>query len=133
MSLIKSNMSLIKQQFHTYATRTKQLHTKRILPYLQLKVHLESSQTSVKELFCRNSQHYKTIGYFHTRAALWMFDRVLNATLPNNLLQLEKSLRMEMLTTTGVTHLGLPQPANSLDLHQQQEISYQVDKANKCN
>ena len=37
----------------------------------------------------------------------------------------------EKLTTTGVTHLGLPLPPNSLDLHQQQkELSYQASTFN---
>ena len=30
----------------------------------------------------------------------------------------------EKLTTTGVKHLGLLLPPNSLDLHQQQELNY---------
>ena len=32
--------------------------------------------------------------------------------------------RSEKLTTTGVKHLGLLLPPNSLDLHQQQELNY---------
>ena len=36
--------------------------------------------------FCGNSQFNKGAGYFRKRAPSWMFDRILNATLPNNLL-----------------------------------------------
>ena len=60
------------------------------LQYLQLEVHLESRRTSVVELFCRNNQRVKTVGYFRRRAPSCifdsMFDRNLNATLQNNLL-----------------------------------------------
>ena len=42
------------------------------------------------ELFCRNSQRVKVVGYFRRRAPSCifdrMFDRILNGTLPNNLL-----------------------------------------------
>ena len=45
---------------------------------------------TVVELFCRNSQRVKAVGYFCRRASSCisdrMFDRILNATLPNNLL-----------------------------------------------
>ena len=52
----------------------------------ELEAHLESSRTAGVELFCRNSQPLKSIGYFCRRASLWMFDRILNVTLFNNLL-----------------------------------------------
>ena len=35
----------------------------------------------------------KVVCYFRRRAPSWMFDRVLNVTLPNNLLKLEEGLR----------------------------------------
>ena len=67
------------------------------LQYLQLQAHLESSQTSAVKLFCRNSQRVKTVGYFCRRAPSCifgkMFDRILNATLPNNSLKLGEGLR----------------------------------------
>ena len=60
------------------------------LQYLQSKARLESSHTSAVELFCRNSQRVKVVGYFHKRASSCIFDmmfqRILNVTLPNNLL-----------------------------------------------
>ena len=47
--------------------------------------------------FCRNSQRVKVVGYFCRRAPSWifdrMFDRILNATRPNNLLQIEEGLQ----------------------------------------
>ena len=48
--------------------------------------HLEPGRATAVELFCRNSQRVKTVGYFRRRALLWMFNRILNVTLPNNLL-----------------------------------------------
>ena len=45
------------------------------------------------EIFGRNSQRVKVVGYFRRRASSWMFGRSLNATLSNNLLQLEKGLK----------------------------------------
>ena len=60
------------------------------LQYLQSEAHLKSSQTSAVELFCRNCHRVKAVRYFHRRAPSyifdWMFDRILNALLPNNLL-----------------------------------------------
>ena len=61
------------------------------LQYLQLEVHLGSSQAYAVELFCRNSQRVKAVGYFGRRPP-WcifnrMFDRTLNATLPNIMVQ----------------------------------------------
>ena len=46
----------------------------------------ESSRTVSMDLFCENSQRVKAVGYFCTRAPSWMFDKVLNVNLPNNLL-----------------------------------------------
>ena len=58
--------------------------------YSTSEAHLESSPTSAVELFCGISQRVKAIDYFRRRAPSWMFDRIfgriLNATLPNNLL-----------------------------------------------
>ena len=54
------------------------------LQHIQSGAHLESSRTSAVELFYRNSQRIKTVGYFRRRVPSWTFDRILNATLPNN-------------------------------------------------
>ena len=51
------------------------------LQHIQSEAHLESSRTSEVELYCRNSQRIKAVGYFRRRAPSWMFDRILNATL----------------------------------------------------
>ena len=60
------------------------------LQYLQSEAHLESIRTSPVEPFCENSQRVKVVGYFCRRAPSCMydrmFDRILIATLPNNLL-----------------------------------------------
>ena len=44
-------------------------------------------------VFGKNSQSVEAIGSFRGRAPSWMFDRILNAAQPNNLLQLEEVLR----------------------------------------
>ena len=72
-----------------------------------LKLYLEtsvSSRTTAVELSCGNDQRVKAVGYFCKRAPLW----ILNATLPNNLLQLEVDLKE--LSNTGVKqgNLGAP-------------------------
>ena len=43
---------------------------------------MKFSGTSAVELYCGNSQRIKVVGYFRRRAPSWMFDRILNATLP---------------------------------------------------
>ena len=48
--------------------------------------HTEPGRTIAVELFCRNSQRVKAVDYFRKRAPSWMFGRILNAILPNNLL-----------------------------------------------
>ena len=53
---------------------------------------MESSRTSAVELYFRNSQRVKTVGYFRRRAPSWMFNRILKATLPNNYLPLQEKL-----------------------------------------
>ena len=80
-----NSMPLVTNSMHLQTTYN--LH----LQYLQWEVHLESSQTSVVELFRGNSQRVKEVGYFRRRAPSWMFDRlfdrILNAILlPDNLL-----------------------------------------------
>ena len=52
------------------------------LQHIQSEANLESSRTSTVELYCGNSQRIKAVGYFRRRAPSWMFDRILNATLP---------------------------------------------------
>ena len=48
--------------------------------------HSESSRTPALELVFENSQRVKVVGYFRQRAPSWMFDRILNVSLPNNIL-----------------------------------------------
>ena len=43
-------------------------------------------QTSVVELFWRNSQRLMAVACFCRRAPSWIFNRILNTTLPNSLL-----------------------------------------------
>ena len=78
------HQSAVTNSMHLQSTYTPHL------PYLQSEAHLESSRTSAVEHFCRNSQRVKVIGYFCRRAPSCifdrMFDRILNATLSNNLL-----------------------------------------------
>ena len=52
------------------------------LQHIQSEAHMESSRTFAVELYCGNSQRIKAVGYFRRRAPSWMFDRILNATLP---------------------------------------------------
>ena len=69
---------------HLHSTYTPHLQ------YLKSEAYEKSSQTAAVELFSRNSQRVNAIGYFCRRAPSCifdrMFDRILNATLPNNLL-----------------------------------------------
>ena len=62
-------------------------------PHLQYLQSLEFSRKSTVELFCRNNQLVKTVGYFSIKVPSCvfdrMFDRILNATLLNSLLLLE--------------------------------------------
>ena len=60
------------------------------LQHIESEAHLESSRSLV-DLFCRNSERIKAVGYFRRRAPSWMFDRVLNSTLPSNYLPLCKN------------------------------------------
>ena len=46
----------------------------------------EVRRTSAVEFFCGNSRRAKAVGYFPRKTPLQIFDRILNATLPNNLL-----------------------------------------------
>ena len=63
------------------------------LQKLQSEAHLESSQTFAVEFFGGISQRVKAVDYFRRKAPSWTFDRILNATLPNNLLYFEEGLR----------------------------------------
>ena len=78
------HQSAVTNSMHLQSTYTPHLQ------YLQSEALLESSRTSAVELFCRNSQRVKAVRYFCKRAPSCifdrMFDRILNATLPNNLL-----------------------------------------------
>ena len=55
-----------------------------------MKLHIQSL---VEQLFCGNNQRVKVLGYFCRTAPSSMFDRILNETLSNDLLQLEEGLR----------------------------------------
>ena len=44
------------------------------------------------ESLCENSPHVKAVGYFCMIALSSIFDRILNAALPNSLLQLKEGL-----------------------------------------
>ena len=48
--------------------------------------HSESSRKTAVELFRDNDQRVKAVGYFSKSAPSWIFDKILNVTLPNNLL-----------------------------------------------
>ena len=78
------HQSAVTDSMHLQSTYTPHLQ------HFQSQVHLESGLTYAVELFCGNSQSVKVVGYFRRRALSWifdrMFDRILNATLPNNLL-----------------------------------------------
>ena len=52
------------------------------LQHIQSEAHMESRWTSAVELYCRNSQRIKAVGHFCRRAPSWMFNRILNATMP---------------------------------------------------
>ena len=81
---INPEPQLITESMHLQSTYY--LHLK----YLQSEAHFDSSRTSAVKIFCGNSQSVKTVGYFSRRAPPWMFgivfDRILNVSLPNNLL-----------------------------------------------
>ena len=72
------------------------------------------------ELFCRNCQRVKAVGFFRRKAPSCifgrMFDRILNGTLPNNILEVGEGLRRSFPPLE--LHKGLTLPPNSLDLHQ---------------
>ena len=77
------HQSAVTNSKHLQSTYTPHLQ------YLQSQAHLESTRTCAVKLFCRNSQRVKPVGYFCRRAPSCisdrMFDRILNATLTNNL------------------------------------------------
>ena len=66
---------------------------------------MESGRRSMVDLFCVSKQHVKPVGCFRTGAPSFMFDRILNVTLS------------EEVSTTVVTqgNLKLPLPPDSLD------------------
>ena len=64
---------------------------------LQLETYQESSGTSAVELSCTNNQRLKAAGYFRRRTLSWIFDKTLNATLPNNLIIARRSPRKSFL------------------------------------
>ena len=56
------------------------------LQCLQSEARLESCRTSAVGFFCRNSQRVKAVACFRKRVPSCIFDRILNATLPDKLL-----------------------------------------------
>ena len=104
----------------------KSTHTLN-LQYLQSEADLECNRTSMVELFCKNSKSVKVVAYFHKRAPSCifdrMFDKILNATLPNNLLQLEEGLRRSFLALK--LHKGILESPYLLTL-----LIYTSDKEN---
>ena len=82
--------------------------------------HLESIRTSAVELSGGNGRRLQAVGYFRQRAPLWMFDRILNATLSNNSLYSSQKIREPSITGVTKRNLGLTLLPNSLDLHQTQ-------------
>ena len=69
-------------KFHAFAVYLRSTFTSP----LQSEAHLESSRTAAVELFYRNSRCPLVVGCFLRRALSSMCDRILNATLTNNLL-----------------------------------------------
>ena len=121
MNLVFFNYFLVHQPVVTTSMYLQSNYTPN-LKHLQLKVHLKSSQSSAVGPFCENAQHVEATGYFCRRAPLWIFDRILNLTLPHKLLKLKESLE-EKLSTTGDTqgNLSFPLPPHSPDLHQKKD------------
>ena len=56
----------------------------KIYIHIQSEAYLKSSRTFEVELFCRNSQSVKVVGYFRRRASSLIFDSIPNATLSNS-------------------------------------------------
>ena len=127
--------------FYTLVTNYKhsQFTYNPHLQYLQQETHLESSRTSAAELFCRNSQHVKAVDYFCRRASSYifdrMFDRILNATLPNNLLQLEEGLRRNfppLELDKGIFDSPCLLILLIYTSNKENSSTMQVDKTNRC-
>ena len=59
----------------------------------QSEAHLESHLTSAVVLFCGKSQCLKAVGCLCGGAPSWMFRKIRNVSLHNNLLQLAETLR----------------------------------------
>ena len=73
--------------------------------------HSESSRTPAVELFCRNIQRVKVVGYFRRRTPSLMFDRIL-----------ARRGFEEKLSTPGVTQGNLgPLISNPIGIHQTQK------------
>ena len=95
----KISYSLIEPQLHhcTPACDYK-FHTLAVHPHPTLTAPSIGGPFGVRWNICGgsfsgNSQRVIAVGYFRRRAASWKFDRILNVTLPNNLLKLEEGLR----------------------------------------
>ena len=87
----------------------------------------ESGQTPAVDLFWGNSQSVEAAGYFCRRAPSWMLGRTLNATLLNDLLKIEESLRRSF-PSLGLHKAILASPLipSSLDLHHTQKPQKQI-------
>ena len=81
----------VHQPAATNSLHLQSTYTPHLQP-IQSEASLKSSRTSAVELFCGNSQRIKAVGYLRRRAPSWMFDRILNATLPTNYFHLHQKL-----------------------------------------
>ena len=71
---------------HLHSTYTPHLQ------HIQSEAYLKCTRTSAEELFYGNIQLIEAVGCFRRRFPSWMFDRILNATLPSNDLPLHQKL-----------------------------------------
>ena len=69
---------------------------------------MESRLTSAAVLFSSNNQCLKAVGCFREGALSWMFGKILNATMPNNLIRARRSSE-ENLPITGIIRENLGQ------------------------
>lgn len=76
---------------------------------------MEASLTSAMVLYCGSTRCVKAVRFFRGGAPSWMFGKILNVTLTNNLLLLVEALFLsitrrnseENLSTTGITQGNL--------------------------
>ena len=70
--------------------------------------------------FCGNSRHLQAVSHFCGKAPSQMFERILDATLPNNLLQLAEGQRSFFFSGLTQGNPGITLPPSSLYLHETQ-------------